>query len=413
MFDKDWLDNNLRNITDNLSPYVADTEYTLPSAFILDYITPYAIEYGLFTTLIVLFQMLRNTFEDDSLIPYPENTESLFSDKLPNYAPDKTSNKTRYPDEYFRIQLHLGHLSFLLHDAKSSKDYLSNVVELLPTTSEENKLDAYCVILKLKRLGLTVSDTLNYKNFVRHINQLAVEFPDKKLDAYIATSYYHYAEGNLGQLATVYAKITKLMGSTQQAVELINQTSAEQHLFLAVMHRERNNFDSAMTHLDAASERYANVNNPQMQVVILNETALLYALMERNSDKVDKNWKRVEQWLQKAYQELYKLPEDDRHSLQAQIDHTKGHALLYQHAYDEAIETFKNTLSFWEATDNQYHLALTHNSIGYTYIQLNQQYEALNHLFSAKITCEKLTTQHATRLQQLIDENLNLAQNLA
>ncbi len=414
MFDGEWLDNNVEDIVENLNIYIGEAKYILGAVAVLNYCMPNALEHKYFSELKDLYEYALHIFEEGQPIKYPSSKNEQIAKIFDETEHNGTTNITRYPDQYFMLKVNLSYTLLMMRDAKTARIHLLDVLDLIDAQDNPcNQVDAYCVILGYQSRGYQLPDHIDFDQIIRTTLQKASECQDKKLQAYLAINYYYYSQGKLGKLQGNDSKIKREIVKYIRELSVIKGITAEQQYYLAVIYREQSEFDLAHKHLDIASQRYAEVNNQERNVLILHEKALLYALIEREKKQQEKDWTLAKQWLGLAYKELEHVDNPfEKTALKVHLDHTQAHLHLYERKYNQAISAFTDTLPVWEERQDDYHLALTYNGIGYTYIKLENQPDALESLNQAKSICEGLDKEHAKKLLAIIDENITNAQNL-
>jgi len=401
-----WLQDNLDEILDKLHYYLDDTTYVLDASSVLDCCFKFAMDRSRYTELKYLHEITLDTFEGDDPITYRIDFD------LPSWVNDHNhegdSNKTRYPDEYFRLKLNLGHTALMMRNRDLATQQLADTASLMEKASLLNQLDACCVMLKFTSYGYQLE---NEATLVRKTEQLAHIYKrsSKMIDAYIAIAYYHYSQGNVKKIEQVLHKIMRAMSYALPESEEIHEITGEQHYYLSVIYREQEDFDKAQYHLDKASTHYGEIDNWERNMLILHETALWFALRDED-DPDPEDLERAQQWLNLAKREYHQLANPQIYHY-GMLEHTQGLIHFHTKNYDLALEKFHSIIDIWEEHKHQYHMALTYNVIGYTHYVMEKYEEAIKYYEEAEEICEPLPEGHSKRLLKTIQEHLENARN--
>lgn len=405
-----WLVDNIADVVEKLPYYLSDHLYVLSATYLLDLSVPLLMMQSRYDKIIKLCEIALETFDDDlqihdiaSLDPEVEKLLAEFGDTF------DLSNSTKYAREYFRLKLHLAHAHLMSHNHAQATLLLDEILETLPDTIDLDRLDAYYILLKYYCYGYDFDAGFD---LVHEATELTIsKYENRRTDLYIAVAYFHYSKGNEAELKAMMDKIMRQMGKDimerRMTPRQVAHNSAEQNYFLSIIYREQNDFDNAYKHRLAAAEQYAEVNNPERNMLMLMEKALWHTLKYRENPSHEEH-AVAQQWMDIAYRDYHML--ENKQSLNlAHLDHTQGLIYLNTKQYDKALEKLKPTLEIWQESKHVYNTALTHNAIGYTEFCLKNFDVAIKHYHQAESICTGRTEQHSQRLLEIIHENIDEA----
>lgn len=388
--DSKWVNDNIGEIIENFHYYLYDPNYLFESTKVLDDIFYLILDMGHYSLLKGWLLEALDIF-DTTPVPYDIKTKIMQAGGAFTEC---------YPTEYFRLRLYLADVSLARRETDAVATLLHQLLELLPTTSELNKLDTYFIILKYFSYGYEIK--LDF-DIVHDATELTIhKYPQRKLDLYIAVAYYHYSQSNVEKIQAMLDKIMRAMVKEVHVSSIdmvdVNRISAEQNYFLAVIYRELKQFDEAFQYLDRASEQYARLKNPVRNMLILHEKAVLYHFINQPEE--------AQQWLNLAYREYYQL-EEPQTSHYAMLKHTQGLIHFDMMQYESALSLFHDSLDIWIDNQHKYHIALAHNVIGYTHYKMSQIDKALEFYDESHKLCRNLKEKHAQELMKVIEQNIS------
>ncbi len=388
--DSKWVKDNIGEIIENFHYYLYDPNYLFEATQVLDDIFHLIFDMGHYS---LLKDWLLEALDIFDTTPVPYDIKTKITQTGGTFI-------ECYPTEYFRLRLYLADVLLASRDIEAVMVLLHQLLEVLPITSDLNKLDTYLLILKYFGYGHEIH--LDF-DIVHEATELTTnKYPQRKLDLYIAVAYYHYSQSNAKKMQHMIDKIMRTMVEKVHSLSMgmgdVSRISAEQYYFLAVIYRELNQFDEAFKYLEIASEQYVLLHNPIRNMLILYEKAILY----RNTGQ----YEEAQQWLDLAFREYHQLEESQTFHY-AMLKHGQAQIYVDTAQYELALPVFYEVLDIWVENQHKYHMALAHNAIGYTLYKMSEIDKALESYDESQKLCQNLKEKHVEELMKVIEQNIS------